>query len=178
VRLNAPDYRPSVESFDLSVGAGNPAAAPKLQQLDTVRIFSGMTSNRHHRCGSARGAGTGQVSYVRPSTPARRDFLREEWRRRSSIPPDIFIRPIDDEQVRGIERAAGATPPARKSRRAVCWPDVRYLPGARTSPPIQPMVPVSKSYRLKMRTVSVLQLRRRVPDCQRQRQVKLFDAGR
>src|SRR6202165_703472 len=40
VRLNAPDYRPSVESFDLSLALANPAAAPKLQQLDTVRIFS------------------------------------------------------------------------------------------------------------------------------------------
>jgi protein involved in polysaccharide export with SLBB domain len=40
VRLNPPDYRPSVESFDLSLALANPAAAPKLQQLDTVRIFS------------------------------------------------------------------------------------------------------------------------------------------
>ncbi len=40
VRLNLPDYRPSVESFDLSLALANPAAAPKLQQLDTVRIFS------------------------------------------------------------------------------------------------------------------------------------------
>jgi protein involved in polysaccharide export with SLBB domain len=40
VRLNAPDFRPSVESFDLSLALANPAAAPKLQQLDTVRIFS------------------------------------------------------------------------------------------------------------------------------------------
>jgi protein involved in polysaccharide export with SLBB domain len=40
VRLNPPDYRPSVESFDLASALANPAAAPKLQQLDTVRIFS------------------------------------------------------------------------------------------------------------------------------------------
>jgi len=40
VRLNPPDYRPSVESFDLSVALANPAAAPKLQPLDTVRVFS------------------------------------------------------------------------------------------------------------------------------------------
>jgi protein involved in polysaccharide export with SLBB domain len=40
VRLNPPDYRPSVESFDLSAALANPAAAPKLQPLDTVRIFS------------------------------------------------------------------------------------------------------------------------------------------
>jgi len=40
IRLNAPDFHPSVESFDLSVALANPAAAPKLQPLDTLRIFS------------------------------------------------------------------------------------------------------------------------------------------
>ncbi len=40
VRLNAPDFRPSVESFDLSAALANPAASPKLQPLDTVRVFS------------------------------------------------------------------------------------------------------------------------------------------
>jgi len=40
VRLNPPDNHPSVESFDLSDALANPASAPKLQPLDTVRIFS------------------------------------------------------------------------------------------------------------------------------------------
>lgn len=40
VRLNAPDFRPSVESFDLSAALSNPESGPKLQPLDTVRIFS------------------------------------------------------------------------------------------------------------------------------------------
>lgn len=40
VRLNAPDFHPSVESFDLSAALANPASAPTLQPLDTVRIFS------------------------------------------------------------------------------------------------------------------------------------------
>ncbi|MGB7846314.1 MAG: SLBB domain-containing protein [Candidatus Acidiferrum sp.] len=40
VRLNPPDFRPSVESFDLSAALANPATAPKLQPLDTVRVFS------------------------------------------------------------------------------------------------------------------------------------------
>jgi len=40
IRLNAPDYRPSVESFNLAAALVNPAAAPVLQALDTVRIFS------------------------------------------------------------------------------------------------------------------------------------------
>jgi protein involved in polysaccharide export with SLBB domain len=40
VRLNAPDFRPSVESFDLAAALENPDRAPKLQPLDTVRVFS------------------------------------------------------------------------------------------------------------------------------------------
>ncbi|HEY1678539.1 MAG TPA: SLBB domain-containing protein [Candidatus Sulfotelmatobacter sp.] len=40
VRLNAPDFHPSVESFDLSAALANPASAPPLNRLDTVRIFS------------------------------------------------------------------------------------------------------------------------------------------
>ena len=39
VRLNPPDYRPSVESFDLAAALANPATAPKLQAHDTVRVF-------------------------------------------------------------------------------------------------------------------------------------------
>lgn len=40
VRLNAPDFHPSVESFDVSAALANPATAPTLNRLDTVRIFS------------------------------------------------------------------------------------------------------------------------------------------
>jgi len=40
VRLNAPDFHPSVESFDLTAALANPDSAPKLQPLDTVRVFS------------------------------------------------------------------------------------------------------------------------------------------
>ncbi len=40
VRLNAPDFHPSVESFDLAAALENPASGPTLQPLDTVRIFS------------------------------------------------------------------------------------------------------------------------------------------
>lgn len=40
VRLNSPDFRPSVESFDLAAALANPAQSPALHPLDTVRIFS------------------------------------------------------------------------------------------------------------------------------------------
>ena len=39
VRLNAPDFHPSVESFDISAALSNPATSPTLHRLDTVRIF-------------------------------------------------------------------------------------------------------------------------------------------
>jgi protein involved in polysaccharide export with SLBB domain len=40
VRLNPPDFHPTVESFDVSAALANPASAPALKPLDTVRIFS------------------------------------------------------------------------------------------------------------------------------------------
>ncbi len=40
IHLNPPDYHPTVESFDLAAALSNPAAAPALKPLDTVRIFS------------------------------------------------------------------------------------------------------------------------------------------
>jgi protein involved in polysaccharide export with SLBB domain len=40
VRLNPPDFHPSVESFDLAAALATPASAPVLQPLDTVRVFS------------------------------------------------------------------------------------------------------------------------------------------
>jgi polysaccharide biosynthesis/export protein len=40
IRLNAPDFQPSVVSFDLSTALKDPASTPLLQPLDTVRIFS------------------------------------------------------------------------------------------------------------------------------------------
>jgi protein involved in polysaccharide export with SLBB domain len=40
IRLNPPDFRPTVESFDLTAALGNPESAPRLKPLDTVRIFS------------------------------------------------------------------------------------------------------------------------------------------
>ena len=40
IRLNAPDFHPTVVSFDLATAMKDPSAAPSLQPLDTVRIFS------------------------------------------------------------------------------------------------------------------------------------------
>jgi polysaccharide export outer membrane protein len=40
IRLNAPDFHPTVESFDLADTLANPAQAPLLHPMDTVRIFS------------------------------------------------------------------------------------------------------------------------------------------
>lgn len=39
IRLQAPDYHPVVEAFDLAAALEHPETAPKLERLDTVRIF-------------------------------------------------------------------------------------------------------------------------------------------
>jgi polysaccharide export outer membrane protein len=39
IRLHAPDYHPVVETFDLAAALEHPDKAPKLEPLDTVRIF-------------------------------------------------------------------------------------------------------------------------------------------
>jgi protein involved in polysaccharide export with SLBB domain len=40
IRLNAPDFHPTVESFDLADALANPSQSPLLHAMDTVRIFS------------------------------------------------------------------------------------------------------------------------------------------
>ncbi len=40
IRLNPPDLRPSVQSFDLNAALTRPESAPALQPMDTVRVFS------------------------------------------------------------------------------------------------------------------------------------------
>jgi polysaccharide biosynthesis/export protein len=40
IRLNPPDFQPVVISFNLTSALSDPASAPQLQPLDTVRIFS------------------------------------------------------------------------------------------------------------------------------------------
>lgn len=39
IRLDAPDYRPTVESFNLSEALDHPGSAPLLEPLDTLQIF-------------------------------------------------------------------------------------------------------------------------------------------
>jgi len=39
IRLQAPDYHPVVETFDLAAALEHPETAPKLEPLDTVRVF-------------------------------------------------------------------------------------------------------------------------------------------
>jgi polysaccharide export outer membrane protein len=40
IRLNPPDFHPTVVSFDLAAAMKDPSAAPALEPLDTVRLFS------------------------------------------------------------------------------------------------------------------------------------------
>lgn len=70
IRLNAPDFHPTIESFDISAALANPAAAPILKPLDTVRIFSRYDFERPpevwvggevHNPGSYRTSGQGHL---------------------------------------------------------------------------------------------------------------------
>lgn len=40
IRLNQPDFHPSVQSFDLADALANPSQAPVLHSMDTIRVFS------------------------------------------------------------------------------------------------------------------------------------------
>lgn len=40
IRLNLPDFHPTVESFDLADALANPSQSPILRPMDTVRVFS------------------------------------------------------------------------------------------------------------------------------------------
>jgi protein involved in polysaccharide export with SLBB domain len=40
IRLNAPDFHPSVESFNLGEALDNPSQSPIIQPMDTIRVFS------------------------------------------------------------------------------------------------------------------------------------------
>ena len=40
IRLNPPDFHPSVESFDLADALANPSDAPLLKPMDTIRVYS------------------------------------------------------------------------------------------------------------------------------------------
>jgi protein involved in polysaccharide export with SLBB domain len=65
IHLNSPDYHPTVESFDLAAALSNPASAPSLKPLDTVRIFSRFDFEDAPRVsvsGAVRNPGTFQTS--------------------------------------------------------------------------------------------------------------------
>jgi len=47
IRLSAPDFHPTVVSFDLAAAMADPSSAPVLQPLDTVRIFSRFDLSLH-----------------------------------------------------------------------------------------------------------------------------------
>ena len=65
VRIAAPDHRPVVESFDLAAALEHPESAPKLEPLDTIRIFGRYDlegAPEFTVAGEVRAAGTYRVS--------------------------------------------------------------------------------------------------------------------
>jgi len=66
IRIVAPENRPVVESFNLAAAVGNPESAPKLQPLDTVRIFGRYDFEAAPGIhGARRGAPSGGATEVR-----------------------------------------------------------------------------------------------------------------
>ena len=65
IRLNPPDFHPTVESFDLAGALSNPDQAPVLHAMDTVRVFSKFDFENPPTVsvwGDVRGPGTYQTS--------------------------------------------------------------------------------------------------------------------
>jgi polysaccharide export outer membrane protein len=65
IRLNAPDFHPSVEGFDLAEAIADPSRSPLLRPMDTVRIFSRYDFENPPTVsvvGDVRGPGTFQTS--------------------------------------------------------------------------------------------------------------------
>ena len=86
IRLRAPDYSPSVESFDLSDALAHPGSSPKLDPLDTVRIFSRFDFNFAPTVtvgGDVRNPGTYQTSGV--------VRVRDAIYQAGGVSPDAFL---------------------------------------------------------------------------------------
>jgi protein involved in polysaccharide export with SLBB domain len=65
IRLNAPDFHPSVEGFDLAEAIADPSRSPLLHPMDTIRIFSRYDFENAPTVsvvGDVRGPGTFQTS--------------------------------------------------------------------------------------------------------------------
>jgi polysaccharide biosynthesis/export protein len=65
IRLNAPDFHPSVEGFDLAEAIADPPRSPLLHPMDTIRIFSRYDFENPpivSVVGDVRGPGTFQTS--------------------------------------------------------------------------------------------------------------------
>jgi polysaccharide export outer membrane protein len=65
IRLNAPDFHPSVEGFDLAEAIADPSRSPVLHPMDTIRVFSRYDFENAPTVsvlGDVRGPGTFQTS--------------------------------------------------------------------------------------------------------------------
>ncbi|HEX5411817.1 MAG TPA: SLBB domain-containing protein [Terriglobia bacterium] len=86
IRLKAPDYSPTVESFDLSEALSHPQSSPKLEPLDTVRIFSRFDFNFAPTVtvgGDVRNPGTFRTSGV--------VHVRDAIYQAGGVSPDAFL---------------------------------------------------------------------------------------
>lgn len=96
IRLVAPDYRPVVQSFDLTAALEHPETAPKIQALDTVRIFS-----RYDFEGSPEILITGEVSSPGRYRTSGQQHLRDAIYQAGGVTADAWL---DSAQVFRTEK--------------------------------------------------------------------------
>jgi polysaccharide export outer membrane protein len=95
IRLQAPDFRPVVQSFDLTKALEDPASAPALQPLDTVRIFG-----RYDFEASPEIIVTGEVRSPGRYGTSGQQHLRDVLYQAGGVSPDAWL---DSAQVFRIQ---------------------------------------------------------------------------
>ncbi len=86
IRIEGPDYRPIVESFDLGAALEHPETAPKIQALDTVRIFG-----RYDFEPSPEILVTGEVRSPGRYRTSGRQHLRDALYQAGGVTPDAWL---------------------------------------------------------------------------------------
>src|SRR5467141_140317 len=86
IRLHAPDYHPVVETFDLATALEHPDKAPKLEPLDTVRIFG-----RFDFEPDAEVLVTGEVRAPGRYRTSGQQHLRDAIFQAGGVTPDVWL---------------------------------------------------------------------------------------
>ena len=86
IRLHAPDYHPVVESFNLAAALAHPELGPKLEPLDTVRIFG-----RFNFEPAPEVLVTGEVRAPGPYRTSGQQHVRDAIYQAGGVTPDAWL---------------------------------------------------------------------------------------